>query len=116
MEFPQNGSPLLRMYMAFEVLRSQEREFPAQLASIFLYIASHPGLRQEELMQATCMSSSSISRNVTWLGPRHRLGRPGLALVYRERDFDDPKRYRIFLTKKGKQLSHLVEQILIGIK
>ena len=103
---------LYRMYMAFEVLRAKEREFPAQLVSTFLYIASHNGCRQEDLMDGTSMSSSSVSRNVTWLGPRHRLGKEGLKLVYREIDPDDPKRYRIYLSRKGEQMATLLENTL----
>ena len=99
-----------RLYMAFEILRSQEREFPAQLVSTLLYVAAHNGCRQEDLMEATSMSSSSISRNVTWLGPRHRLGKEGLKFIYRERDPDDPKRYRLFLSKKGEQMVNLLEK------
>lgn len=100
--------------MAFEILRSQEREFPAQLVSTFLYIAAHNGCRQEDLIEATKMSSSSISRNVTWLGPRHRLGKEGLRFVYREKDPEDTKRYRVFLTRKGEQIANLIQNTVFG--
>jgi len=103
---------LYRMYMAFEVLRAQEREFPAQLVSTFLYIASYNGCRQEDLMEGTSMSSSSVSRNVSWLGPKHRLGKDGLKLIRRSIDEDDPKRYRIYLTPKGEQMASLLEKTL----
>ena len=58
------------------------------------------------------MSSSSVSRNVSWLGPQYRLGKDGLKLVYQERDPQDPKRWRIFLTPKGKQLKNMIETTL----
>jgi len=103
---------LQRMYMAFEVLRAKEREFPAQLVSTFLYIANHNGCRQEDLMVGTSLSSSSVSRNVTWLGPKHRSGKDGLKLVYREIDPDDPKRYRVYLSRKGEQMATLLENTL----
>ena len=89
-----------------------EREFPMQLASTFFYIAANDGFRQEDLVNATSMSSSSVSRNVSWLGPQHRLGKDGLKPVYRERDPQDPKRWRIFLTPKGKQLKNMIETTL----
>ena len=63
-------------------------------------------------MEATSMSSSSVSRNVTWLGPRHRLGKEGLRFIYREKDPEDPKRYRLFLSKKGEQIAKLIENTL----
>lgn len=110
---PQVQDPeLKRVYLAFEILRSQEREFPAQLCSCFLYICAHNGCRQEDLVEATSLSSSSVSRNVTWLGPRHRLGKEGLRYVYRERDVNDPKRYRIYLTRKGLQLAKLLKETI----
>ena len=58
------------------------------------------------------MSSSSVSRNVSWLGPKHRLGRDGLKLVRREKDPRDPKRYLLYLTPAGKQLSSLIQSTL----
>jgi DNA-binding MarR family transcriptional regulator len=104
---------MLKAYLLTEVLRATgEREFPLQLASTFFWIAAHDGCRQEDLVNATSMSSSSVSRNVSWLGPRHRLGKDGLKLVIREKDPRDPKRYRLFLTPKGKQLSSLIQNTL----
>ena len=107
------NQPMIKAYLLTEVLRATgEREFPLQLASTFFWIAAHDGCRQEDLVNATSMSSSSVSRNVSWLGPRHRLGKDGLKLVIRERDSRDPKRYRLFLTPKGKQLSSLIQNTL----
>ena len=89
-----------------------EHEFPMQLASTFFYIAANDGCRQEDLVNSTSMSSSSVSRNVSWLGPQHRLRKDGLKLVYRGRDSEDQKRWRIFLTPKGKQLKNMIETTL----
>ena len=102
-----------RAYLLIELLRSTgEREFPLQLAATFFWIASNDGCRQEDLVNATSMSPSSVSRNVSWLGPKHRLGKDGLKLVYKEKDPRDPKRYNVFLTAKGKQLKNMIESIL----
>ena len=106
-------SLITKAYDIVEILRALgEREFPLQLAATFFWIAAHDGCRQEDLVNATCMSSSSVSRNVSWLGPKHRLGKDGLKLVKREKDSQDPKRYRIFLTPKGKQLKNMIEREL----
>ena len=87
-----------------------EREFPAQLMAVFFWIASHDGCKQEDLTTNCNMTASSVSRCVTWLGPRHRLEhRSGLRLVRRERDPDNYKAYRLFLTPKGKSFVHLIE-------
>ena len=101
---------IYRLYKALEQLRSTgEREFPLQLAVTLCWIASHNGCLQEDLVEATSMSPSSVSRNVTWLGPRHRLGKEGLKFVRREKDPADPKRWRLYLTPEGKQFVRKLE-------
>jgi DNA-binding MarR family transcriptional regulator len=78
--------------------------------SIFFWIAAHEGCRQETLAQACNMSTSSVSRCVTWLGPKHRIEtRSGLKLVKRERDPDNHRAWRLYLTPKGKIFRQLLE-------
>mgnify|MGYP006246230597 CR=1 FL=1 len=106
-----------RAYRAFlltELLRSTgEKEFPMQLASIFFWIAAHNGCKQEDVAKACCIAPSSVSRNVTWLGPRHRLDhRHGLRLVRREQDPDNHRAWRLYLTPKGKQFVSILENHL----
>ena len=56
------------------------------------------------------MSTSSVSRCVTWLGPKHRIEtRSGLKLVKRERDPDNHRAWRLYLTPKGKIFRQLLE-------
>lgn len=106
---------LYRLYLVLEVLRSTgEREFPMQLAGTFFWIAAHDGCLQEELAEAMSTTLSSVSRNVTWLGPRHRLGKEGLKLVRREKDPIYPRKWRLYLTPKGTQFINLIEQTLSG--
>lgn len=107
---------LYRLYLVMELLRATgEKEFPMQLASIFFYIASHDGCRQEDVIKATGISPSSVSRNVSWLGSHHRLEhRQGLKVVRRERDPEDLKRYRLYLTPKGMQWVNLIEEHFSG--
>ena len=101
----------LRAFYIVELLRSTgEREFPAQLMSIFFWIAAHEGCRQEDLAPACNMSTSSVSRCVTWLGPKHRIEtRSGLKLVKRERDPNNHRAWRLHLTPKGKIFRQLLE-------
>jgi len=102
----------LRAFYIVELLRSTgEREFPAQLMSIFFWIAAHDGCRQEDLAPACNMSTSSVSRCVTWLGPKHRIEtRSGLKLVKRERDPNNHRAWRLFLTPKGRVFTNLLEE------
>jgi DNA-binding MarR family transcriptional regulator len=108
---------VLRVHSIVELMRSTgEREFPAQLMSVFFWIASHDGCKQEDLVNACNMTASSVSRCVTWLGPRHRLEhRSGLRLVRRERDPDNYKAWRLYVTPKGQSFITLIEDNLTRI-
>ena len=101
----------MRAFMIVELLRSTgEKEFPAQLMSIFFWVAAHNGCRQVDLIKECNVSKSCVSRCVTWLGPRHRLEhRSGLMLVRRERDPDDWRGYRLYLTPKGDIFVNLLD-------
>jgi DNA-binding MarR family transcriptional regulator len=101
----------MRAFMAVELMRSTgEQEFPAQLMAIFFWIAAHNGCKQEDLIKRCNCSKSSVSRCVTWLGPRHRLEhRSGLKLVRRERDPDNWRGYRLYLTPKGDTFVNLLD-------
>ena len=101
----------MRAFMAVELMRSTgEHEFPAQLMSIFFWIAAHDGCKQQDIAKECNISTSSVSRNVTWLGPRHRFEhRSGLKLIRKERDPDNYKAYRLFLTPRGKVFTNLLD-------
>ena len=101
----------MRAFLVVELLRSTgEREFPAQLMSVFFWIAAHNGCKQEDIAKACNLSASSVSRCVTWLGPKHRLEhRSGLKLVRRERDPQNYKAWRLYLTPKGQIFVNLLE-------
>ena len=103
-----------RCYLVVEVLRSTGlREFPMQLATVFFYIASHNGCLQQDLEEHCSLSSSSISRNVDWLGSMNRRGEPGLSFVRREKDHIDGKRWRCWLTPKGEQIAQLISNQIL---
>lgn len=110
------SSDLYRLYLVMELLRATgEKEFPMQLASVFFYVASHDGCQQEDVQLATGLSRSSVSRNVSWLSAHHRLEhRDGLKVLRRERDPNDFRRWKLFLTPKGHQWVNLIEQHLDG--
>jgi len=101
----------MRAFMVVELLRSTgEREFPAQLMSVFFWIAAHNGCKQSDVIANCNLAPSSVSRCITWLGPRHRLEhRSGLKLVRRERDPDDWRAWRLYLTPKGEIFTNLLD-------
>ena len=109
-----SNNAILKLFETFELLRiaAQEREMPAQLIVTFLWVASHEGCKQEELSDAVSMSPSSISRNVTWLSGKHRLAhRSGLHWIRKERDPNNWRAWRLFLTEEGKQLVRRIEAL-----
>jgi DNA-binding MarR family transcriptional regulator len=101
----------LRAFHMVQLFRSTgEHEFPAPLMAIFFWVAAHDGCKQADLSAHLEMSQSSISRNVTWLGPKHRLEhRSGLKLVRRERDPNNYKAWLLYLTPKGRVFRQLLE-------
>ena len=93
---------------AHETIRkhANEREFPAQLQSVFLLIASNGGdMAQADIPDALGLSPSSVSRNLSWLGPRNVLKRrAGLRWI---EIYQCPKNYkakRVRLTALGRQI------------
>ena len=114
MPTPITNPSAQKAYMVNELLRSSgEREFPMQLASCFFYVAAHDGCEQSELIDAVNISHSSVSRNVSWLGGKHRLdNRKGLELVRRERNPKNYKSWLLFLTPKGRQWATQIDNLL----
>lgn len=101
--------PLRRLLSALELFRvAGGRDHPIQLLVTYLYVADHDGCQQGALKKATGMSEASVSRCLDWLSTTHRSGKPGLDLIKREVDPDYWKRYRLFLTDKGRRVADLM--------
>ena len=95
-----------QLFHAFEVIRkhANEREMPAQVISIFLAIACGTS-RQGDIAAITGISPSSVSRNISWLGPRNKLKRrSGLRWIEIYPDPENFRRNRVRLTALGQQV------------
>ena len=90
--------------LAIERLRVLDREVPAQVISCFLYIASHNHCHKEAIEEDLGFTTASSSRNIDWLTDKHRLNKPGLGLVIKERDPDNKRRIICTLSSKGRDL------------
>ena len=99
---------------AFELMRILDREIPGQLVSAFLYIASHNPCHKQAMEEALGLQSSSGSRLVDWLSDYHRLGKPGLGLVKKQKDPYNMRRVLIKLTPKGEALAKQFLDIIYG--
>lgn len=102
-----------KLYKVQRLLQAGEREFPAQLVAVFLYISANDGCGQSELAEATGFSKSSISRCVSWLSNHHRLAhRSGKGWVERVVCPQDYKARRVRLTRQGKEICKQIADIL----
>lgn len=99
---------------AIECLRDLDREVPAQVVSVLLYIAIHEPCHKQAIEEDLDFTTASCSRNIAWLSYKHRLNKPGLGLVQFERDPSNRRRYIVWLTKEGKELMKTLEAKLYG--
>ena len=93
-----------RLLKAMDLIRLMDSEMPAQLVSCLLYIASHKDCHKQAMEDYLNISVASGSRNTDWLSSKHRLGKPGLNLITKERDPSNGRRLVLKLTNKGEQL------------
>ena len=90
-------------------IRFLDWEIPAQTIATLFYIASHEGCTKYELEEALGCSPASGSRNTDWLSKRHRLNKPGLDLISKEVDQEDPKKRRLILKLSPKGRAFIKE-------
>nr|WP_273545330.1 MarR family winged helix-turn-helix transcriptional regulator [Sinorhizobium medicae] len=81
---------------------------------VFLRVVDRPGITMKELIQATGLASSSVSRNVAALGETHRGGQPGHNLLRSYEDAMDRRTKRVELTAKGQRVYATLVSILGG--
>lgn len=91
-----------------DILRKIRPQFKAQLLQTFLYIAQNEGCELDEIKEHTKLSQASVSRNVATLSTVETKGKPGLGFIKKDICLNDPKRYCLYLTTKGKQFLNLL--------
>ncbi len=95
-----------------ELLREKDYEVPGQLVSVFYFIASHNPCHTQAISEGLAMSPNSVSRNTDWLSSEHRLGKPGLGLIYKKIDPVDTRLRICSLTPKGEMFIKRIKEIL----
>ena len=106
-----------KLLKAMELFRSHDPEIPAQVISVFLYIASHDDCSKVQLQDKEVglnMPSASASRNTDWLSEFHRLNKAGLGLLIKYRDPSNRRKQIVKLSPKGRILVNQLKQILYG--
>ena len=106
-----------KLLKAVELFRAYDPEMPAQVMSVFLYIASHNDCSKLQLQdgeEGLNMPSASASRNTDWLAHKHRLGKQGLNLIVKYRDETDRRKQIMKLSAQGLFLIEQLRNILYG--
>ena len=106
-----------KLLQAMELFRSYDPEIPAQVISVFLYIASHDDCTKVQLQdkaEGLNMPSASASRNTDWLAHKHRLGKNGLNWIIKYRDPTDMRKQVMKLSPQGVLLVKQLRDILYG--
>lgn len=106
-----------KVLKVIELFREIDSEIPAQVISVFLYIASHNDCSKVQLQDPDVgidMPSASASRNTDWLAHKHRLGKRGLNLIEKYRDPNDKRRQIMKLSNEGYELVEQIREILFN--
>ena len=92
--------PLSRAIMFVEEFRKVDPELPMHSALILLLIAQKPGINLKELVQATGLVKSSVSRNVAALSKEYG----GKGLITMTEDPMDRRNKVVKLTLEGERM------------
>lgn len=103
---------MYRLMRVEQLFRLADEEVPAQLVTVFCYIASHNPCHMQAIMEDCGLSANSVSRNTDWLSPNHRLGKPGMGLITKEVDPLNQRRRIARLTSKGELIASQIKSIL----
>ncbi len=101
-----------RMRLVLQTSTCKDVEVPGQLVSVFCYIASHNPCNLQSIEKELGLSPNSTSRNTDWLSTHHRLGKPGMGLIYKKRDPFNGRRRIVELTDKGYEMIEQIKEIL----
>lgn len=92
-------NPLTRAVLFVEEFRKIDPELPMHTALILLLIARKPGVNLKELVQATGLGKSAVSRNVALLSKEY-----GKGLITYKEDLQDRRNKVINLTNDGERM------------
>lgn len=109
---PLTDDVMWKLCRIHELFRVKDVEVPGQLVSVFCYIASHNPCNLQAIEKELGLSPNSTSRNTDWLSTHHRLGKPGMGLIYKKRDPFNGRRRIVELTDKGYEMIEQIKEIL----
>lgn len=101
-----------RLRRVIDLMRLFDQQIPAQVLSVFFYVASHDGCSTNRMPEELGLAQSSISRCTDWLSDYHRLGKPGMGLIVKKKDPYDSRLRRVYLTDKGRNVINQIKELL----
>lgn len=107
---PASAEPTSRLLLsslrsAVQIFQSLRNDIPINMVVLFLLIAERGrSVGAAELVKLAGVSHASVSRNLQALG-HGKVGEPGLGLVTKTIDPDNPRAHAIHLTKEGRALA-----------
>ena len=101
-----------RLRRVVDLMRLFDQQLPAQVISVFFYVASHDGCSTSGMPEELGLAQSSISRCTDWLSDYHRLGKPGMGLIVKKKDPYDSRLRRVYLTDKGRNVINQIKELL----
>ena len=102
---------------AWETIRLQHKEVPAQAITVFLYVASHNPCHKQAIEEDHGLTTASCSRMIDFLcdGPgRKGVTTPGIGLVHKYTDPGNARRQKVRLTSKGEDIVRVIKRIIYG--
>ena len=103
---------IAKVQKSIDLMRLFDNQVPAQVLSVFFYIAAHDGCALSRMPKELGLAQSSISRCTDWLSDYHRLGKPGMGLIVKRKDPLDSRLRRAYLTPKGKNVVRTIKELL----
>ena len=113
----ETDDAFLSLLTAWEVLRLQHREVPAQAVTVLLYVASHNPCHKQAIEEDQGLTTASCSRMIDFLTDgKQRPGKqsPGLGLVNKYTDPSNRRRHMLKLTPKGEALAKHIKSLIYG--
>lgn len=97
---------------ALEAFREIRHDMPLQYVVSFLLVCEEEGLGPNEYAKRIGVSPSVMSRHLLDIGDRNRNMEKGFELIYKRQDPMELRRFRCFLTDKGRVLARRIGRAL----
>lgn len=96
---------------ALRVFAAQDLALPLHHCQLFLVVAEQGPCTYRDLERELSLSNSSVSRTCTALSETHRSGRPGLNLLELYQDPEEGRRFRVRLSKQGRNVVRQLQDL-----